>query len=114
MLIKENQKNEKQIISEMKEHSLKNFLDLIVMIKLENQPSSGYDLILYTEKRFKMLLSAGTIYSLLYSLERKQFITGFGQEGRRVYKLTEQGNEVVKIIKKHHQEIEHFTASLLG
>ena len=114
MLTKEKQKTEKQILNEVKEHALKNFLDLIVMIKLEKQPSSGYDLILYTEKRFKMLLSAGTIYSLLYSLERKQFITGFGQEGRRVYKLTDQGKEMVKIIKKHHQEIERFTASLLS
>jgi hypothetical protein len=53
MLIKEAQKTEKQILHEIEEHIIKNFLDLSVMIRLENQPSSGYDLILYIEKNSK-------------------------------------------------------------
>ncbi len=114
MLIKEAQKTEKQILHEIEEHIIKNFLDLSVMIRLENQPSSGYDLILYIEKKFRILLSAGTIYSLLYSLERKQFTKGYEQQGRRLYKLTDQGNDVVKIIKKHQKEIEQFTANILN
>ncbi len=58
---------------------------------LKESPSHGYGIIADIHKRFDVLLSPGTLYPLLYSLE-KQGLISIEQDGRRKnYLLTEKG-----------------------
>lgn len=73
---------------------IQNFMDVIILRLLkENQCTSGYDLIKYFHHKFHMLVSSGTVYSMLYSLERQGLIEGKFDGRRRVYKVTEHGEE---------------------
>jgi len=59
-----------QVLREMYERVVKNFMDVLVMAELRNSPLSGYDVLSLIHKKFNLLVSSGTVYSLLYSLER--------------------------------------------
>jgi len=64
----------------------------------------AYDVIGYFHKKFDILLSAGTIYSAMYSLERQNLVQGNMNQGKRAYKLTNQGEKLLNQIcsKKNH------------
>jgi DNA-binding PadR family transcriptional regulator len=64
------EKSEAKIIKKMHERVIKSFMDTIVMAELQNGPISGYDVISFIHNKFGFLVSSGTVYSLLYSLER--------------------------------------------
>ncbi len=104
---------ESKILDELNERVIKSFLDIVVMAKLKSEELSGYDFIAFINKQFDMLISAGTVYSLLYSLERKQLIEGIGEERRRTYKLTEKGSQTIDTILREHSKIEGFMANIL-
>jgi DNA-binding PadR family transcriptional regulator len=108
-----NNVSKSKILDELNERVIKSFLDIVVMSKLKTEALSGYDFIAYINRRFDILISAGTVYSLLYSLERKQLIEGSGEERGRTYKLTKKGNETIDIILKENRQIEAFLANLL-
>jgi len=108
-----NNVSESKILEELNERVIKSFLDIVVMAKLKTDSLSGYDFIAFINKRFNMLISAGTVYSLLYALERKQLIEGSGEERRRIYKLTEKGKATIDIILKENHQIEGFMANIL-
>lgn len=79
--------------TDVNSHLVKTFLDIIVLKMLGANPTHGYGLIADIHKRFDVLLSPGTLYPLLYSLEKKKFI-GIQKEGRRKnYFLTETGEK---------------------
>ncbi len=63
-------------------HLVKTFLNIIVLTMLQKEPSHGYTLITDIHKKFDVLLSLGTLYPLLYSLEKKKLI-GILKEGER-------------------------------
>jgi DNA-binding PadR family transcriptional regulator len=74
-------------------------MDIIILKHLKNNhPMSGYDVIKYFHKKFRMLPSPGAVYSLLYSLERQKLIEGNVTQGKRVYNLTSQGETCLKDI----------------
>ena len=70
------EKSEARIIQKMHERVIKSFMDTIIMTELQNGPISGYDVISYIHNKFGFLASSGTVYSLLYSLERNGLIEG--------------------------------------
>jgi DNA-binding PadR family transcriptional regulator len=106
-------KTEAQIIAKMNERVIKNFLDLIVMNELKNGPSSGYDVISYIHNKYQLLISSGTIYSLLYSLERSSLIEGIWNERKRTYQLTKRGQHVLETMLTVNPEIKNFACSFL-
>lgn len=75
---------------------------------------SGYDIISYIHKRYSILMSSGTIYSLLYSLERNGLIKGVQNQRKRVYKLTEKGEQNTEIVAKANEEIQSFLRNMLS
>ncbi len=87
-------------------HLVKTFLDIIVLTMLKNAPSHGYALIADIHKRFDVLLSPGTLYPLLYSLEKREFID-IKKEGRRKnYFLTKKGQiQAEKVISMYRDKI---------
>jgi DNA-binding PadR family transcriptional regulator len=58
----------------------------------------GYDVMGFIHKEFNTLLSSGTIYSFLYSLERDGLIKGAYSRRKRVYMLTEKGKNKIKTL----------------
>lgn len=66
---------------------------------------SGYDLISYVHNTFAVLLSSGTVYSHLYSLERDGLIVGKYENKKRVYHITEKGIKLVTKLAKTNLEM---------
>jgi|SRR3990172_10430640 len=107
------EKMEAKILKKIKERMIKSFTDIIIMSELRNAPLSGYDVISYINTKFAVLVSSGTVYSLLYSLERNGLVEGIWVEKKRTYKLTEKGEKTITTILNAHEKIEGFMSNLL-
>jgi len=101
-----------QVIKEMQGRIVKNFMDILIMTELRDSPMSGYDAISFIHKKFRLLVSSGTVYSLLYSLERDGLIEGKFNNRKRVYVLTEKGEETVQAIQEASEQIQTFMSNL--
>ena len=107
------EKSEARIIKKMHERVIKNFMDTIVMAELQNGPISGYDVISFIHNKFGFLASSGTVYSLLYSLERNCLVEGVWIERKRVYTLTEKGAKTITTILNSQESIKGFMSTIL-
>jgi len=104
---------EGKILKRMHERIIKNFMDIIILAELRNGPLSGYDVISFIHNRFHLLVSSGTVYSLLYSLERNMLIEGAWNERKRVYVLTDKGRKTIDTILCANDKIKNFITGLL-
>jgi DNA-binding PadR family transcriptional regulator len=104
---------EGKILKKMHERIIKNFMDIIILAELRDGPLSGYDVISFIHNKFHLLVSSGTVYSLLYSLERNSLIEGTWNERKRVYKLTEKGVKTIETIMCANDKIKNFITGLL-
>jgi len=104
---------EGKILKKMHECIIKNFMDGIIMTKLRNGSLRGYDVISYTHSKFNLLVSSGTVYSLLYSLERNGLVEGTWDERKRVYKLTEKGEKTIDTLLRASDKMKGFMANIL-
>ncbi|MEM3579484.1 MAG: PadR family transcriptional regulator [Candidatus Bathyarchaeia archaeon] len=104
---------EGKILRKMHERIIKNFMDIIILAELRKGPMSGYDVISFIHNKFNLLVSSGTVYSLLYSLERNGLIEGAWNERKRVYKLTEKGAKTIETILNANDKIKNFITGLL-
>lgn len=68
------------------------------MRALEDESLSGYTAMLMIRKKFNISVSAGTIYYLLYVLERKGFIISIKGNSAKCYRLTKKGETILSII----------------
>jgi len=107
------EKTEARIIKKMHERVIKSFMDTIIMTELKNGPISGYDAITYIHTKFGFLVSSGTVYSLLYSLERSGLVDGVWVERKRVYRLTEKGTSTIQSILNSQDKIKSFMTTIL-
>ena len=97
----------------MRERVIKSFMDTIIMGELQNGPISGYDVISYIRSKFGFLASSGTVYSLLYSLERNGLVEGIWIERKRIYRLTEKGAQTIQTILNSQDKIKGFMTTVL-
>jgi DNA-binding PadR family transcriptional regulator len=104
---------EGKVLKKMHERIIKNFMDIIILAELRNGPLSGYDVISFIHGKFHLLVSSGTVYSLLYSLERNGVIEGTWNERKRVYKLTDKGEKTIETILSANDKIKNFITGLL-
>jgi len=90
-------------------------MDIIILKHLKNNHSiNGYGVIKYLHRKFHILPSSGTVYSALYSLERQNLIQGHMNNGKRVYKLTNQGEELLKNIRATKTNIQSFLSYIFS
>lgn len=87
-------------------------MDTFILAELKDDPKSGYDVIGLIHRRFGVLVSSGTVYSLLYSMERDGLIRGFQKQRKRVYTLTEKAEQNIKLIRKANEEIQNFLRNI--
>jgi DNA-binding PadR family transcriptional regulator len=80
---------------------IKNFLDILILIEMKKQSNlSGYDITSFVNSKFGGIMSPGTVYATLYTIERKGLIKGESDGRKTVYALTDKGNEVVTMMMK--------------
>jgi len=83
------------IEKDWRERVVKNNLDIIILMLLRSKPRWGYEVNIAIRDKFRVYLSAGTLYPLLHSLEEDGHIHGEWEaekgRGRRIYKITESG-----------------------
>jgi DNA-binding PadR family transcriptional regulator len=103
-----NEKMEGRVLKKMHERIIKSFMDIIIMAELLKGPLSGYDVISYIHNKFNLLVSSGTVYSLMYSLERNGLVEGTWDERKRTYKLTDKGKKTIGTILSANDKIKNF------
>lgn len=62
------------ISSKMMEHTVKKSLRILILSMLKQQPMCGFDIIKSLMHHFNVLLSQGTVYPILYSLEKEGYL----------------------------------------
>jgi len=87
---------------------------MLILAELQEKPLSGYDIISLIHKRFNILVSSGTVYSLLYSLERKGLVTADMDQRKRVYTLTEKGEQTLETVGRANGEINSLVHNLIS
>jgi DNA-binding PadR family transcriptional regulator len=65
---------------------------------------SGYHVMTLIYRRFHLVMGSGSVYSLLYRMEREGLIIGTWQQRRRVYELTLKGAKVVEIAQGFYKD----------
>jgi DNA-binding PadR family transcriptional regulator len=105
---------EKDIMVEMRERIVRAFLDLIVLMKLSEgcEALGGYDFVKLVGEEFDVMLSAGSVYSVLYSMEREGLIKGASKRKKRVYSLTDKGEATVKAVSGEKTKVLYLFGSL--
>ncbi len=84
---------------------VKSFLDILILIEMKKESNlSGYDVTAFVNNKFGGILSPGTVYATLYSMERKGLIRGESDGRKTVYKLTDKGSEVTALMRKSYNE----------
>jgi len=96
-----------KILKDLRKRTIKNFMDIFVLKQLQENPLSGYDIIGLIHKKFHVLISSGTVYSMLYSLERDSLIKGIQDKRRRIYELTEKGERTIRAVMQANGEIQN-------
>jgi DNA-binding PadR family transcriptional regulator len=89
-------------------------MDLLILAELQQNSLSGYDIMSLIHKRFNVLVSSGTVYSLLYSLERKSLIAADVDQRKRVYTLTEKGEQTLETVNNANKEINSLVQNLIS
>jgi len=69
----------------------KTSLDLVVLAILNGKPMYGYKIMATIHKEFGVLLSPGSLYPLLHSLEEKKLVESHVEGGKKVYAATHEG-----------------------
>jgi len=103
-----------KIVENLRRRTIKTFMDMLVLGELQEKPLSGYDIITLIHKRFNILVSSGTVYSLLYSLERKGLVNAEMDQRKRVYTLTDKGEKMLETVGRANGEINGLVQSLIS
>jgi len=101
-----------KLVEKLHKRVIQNFMDILILTEMKKGSLSGYDVIGFIHQRFGILLSSGTVYSLLYSLERDGWVKGAWNQRKRVYALTEKGEQNIKLITNANKEIQNFLKNI--
>lgn len=98
----------------LRERIFREFLDVIILRELENDHAlCGNEIRTLIHKRFRVLVSSGSIYSRMDYLERNGLIEGIVTSTKRAYRLTEKGRDALEKISESSDMIALFTKSIL-
>jgi DNA-binding PadR family transcriptional regulator len=90
-------------------------MDIIILKRLRTDNLlSGYDIIKYLHRKFHILPSPGTVYSILYALERQKLIEGNMSQEKRLYRLTNQGEKLLNQIGSTKNHIQAYISYIFS
>lgn len=82
---------------EILEKLVKDNLEILCLVFLEKDSQSGYNILKNIANHFHCILSQGTLYPVLYSLEELEKIIASNGKGReKIYTLSQKGKEELK------------------
>lgn len=88
-----------KIIKGFREKVVKDFLDVLVLKSVkEGSELTGYKMMKELSGKLGILLSSGTLYSSLHSLERKGLVVKSDMKSRKVYSLTPKGERFINAL----------------
>ncbi len=103
-----------EILQEIREGLVRHFLCTIVLIRLQNSTRlSGYDVVEFVNRRFGLFMSPGTIYSLLYTMERNGLIQGYTRNGKRTYEATDAGRRKAEAFIDSKDQVQNFIQAII-
>ena len=105
--------DERKFLRELKRRTIRNFLDILILLILHERSMSGYDIITLILERYGIFLSAGSVYSMLHVMEREKLIRGYWDGRRRVYILTEKGEALAETVPTLSDTIQNLVLSIL-
>ena len=88
-------------------------MDILILQLMRHAQLTGYDVLTYIHKNFDFLFSSGTVYTILYSMERDGLIKAEVTERKRIYSLSKKGEMTLKTIRDSNSIIEDFWSKLL-
>lgn len=98
-------------VKNLRRRIIKNYLDILALKELEKESIiSSYDLIILIHRKFAILVSSGTAYATIYSLERRGLVKGTKNSRKTVYMLTDKGEKALRDIEKAKSELAQLTA----
>ena len=100
--------NSSNLLETLQRRVIQDFMDIFILAEMKEGSLSGYDCIGFIHGKFDLLVSPGTVYSLMYSLERDGWISGAWNDRRREYELTEKGKQNLAVINKVNEEAQNF------
>ncbi len=95
----------KRSAEELRRQLLRRFIDVLIVAALKEREMTGYDVMLLLNKNYDLMISSGTIYSTLYSMEREGLLKGDSDGKRRVFRLTEQGMQKGELMKSTGRKV---------
>lgn len=104
---------EREVVNTIYGRFLKEFMDVLIMVKMREGEASGYDILTYFHEKFDLLVSPGTVYSVLYSMERKGLIKARDVDRKRIYALTPKGEATITAIQESSEVVQGFLKRLL-
>jgi DNA-binding PadR family transcriptional regulator len=86
----------------------------IILDLIKKQPRHGYDIIQELEGRFHGMYnpSAGTVYPILQLLEDQGFVTIDQKDGKKIYSITQSGEEYLAEHQDDLEKMEHLRERL--
>ncbi len=85
---------------QFRERFLRSFSDWVMLAILQRKPSYGYEMITMIDAEFHIYVSPGSLYPILYNLERSGYVTGAwdqpDRKSRKVYTLTPGGERALR------------------
>ena len=109
-----NEKGEARVLRTLQRRLVSDNLDLLIMAELQKCSLSGYDVIQSIYRRLGFLMSSGTVYSMLYTMERNGLIRGGWDERKRMYSLTVKGADQFKVILGAQESLQKMFCQLLS
>lgn len=104
-----------ETLENIKKSIIKSFLDTLILVKLKNNgDSNGYQIVRFIQKKYDLMISPSTVYSVLYLLERRDLIKAKSINNVRVYSLTEKGLAMTEIILNHQEKITDYVSMCLS
>jgi len=89
-------------------------LDLAILRMLTQNPLTAYEMNTNLVKKFSVMIAPSTIYKTLSDMKEKALIKCTRKRNRRIYILTEHGQEIVKNMNVIIEEVHRFAKVLLG
>lgn len=100
---------------EVLEKIAKDNLGLIILLFLEKGSKSGYQVLKDIAGRFHCILSQGTLYPLLYQMEKDGKISKQNGKGREIiYSLSRETKEALQLKKEHCFKSYEYLANFLN
>ena len=104
-----------ETLENIKKSIVKSFLDTLILVKLKNNGgSNGYQIVRFIQKKYDLMISPSTVYSVLYLLERRDLISANSINNVRVYSLTEKGHAMTEIILNHQEKITDYVSMCIS